>query len=257
MSILRYTSTMKITSLNLQGFDHWQERQPAILAYLHAEAPDIILFQEAVFLPNLSPFNQAQLLNAELGYAYEHSAISRLQVGHEYPVYREGLAALSRYPIVRSDILSLTKDPTDEHQRIIQLLDIYIDGAVTGVANVHFSITDDTDYATPQLEETLEILHTRRERRIIAGDYNLNDLEATSALWRQAYRSSSAYEYTSYPGMQKRNDYVLIPKDLRFTDVSVSGDGLSDHRALTVTVAPLHVRAHTTKRHQLAKSPRN
>lgn len=228
---------MKITSLNLQGFDNWETRQSAIADYLTRESPDVILFQEAVYLPELSAYNQAQLLNTTLGYPYQQSVISRLQVGLEYPVYREGLVALSRHPIVSSDSIVLRQDANDEHQRIVQLLDVYVDDQLVKLANVHFSITDITDFASPQLRELLNLLAARGEQRIIAGDFNINHLEDFADLWQGDYTASTDFDYTSYPGMDKRNDYFLIPKDYQFTDVSTSGDGLSDHRALTATIA--------------------
>lgn len=231
---------MKITSLNLQGFEHWNDRLPVILDYLRAESPDIILFQEVVYLPDLSPFNPAQLLGKELGYTYEHSAISRLQVGVEHPVYREGLAALSRYPIMKSDIVVLKQDERDHHQRIVQLLDIMVGTQLVKLANVHFSITDDFDFATPQLQEVLDLLASRGEQRIIAGDFNLDHLEASEALWGELYHASTVFEYLSFPSWNKRNDYFLIPKDYTFEQFAASGDGLSDHRAITTTLALPH-----------------
>ena len=229
---------MKITSLNLQGFDNWEVRQSAITEYLTSESPDVVIFQEAVYLPDLSAYNQAQLLNTTLGYPYQQSIISRLQVGLEYPVYREGLAALSRHPIVSSDAIVLKQEADDEHQRIVQLLDIYVDDQLIKLANVHFSITDVTDFASPQLQELLDILASRGEQRIIAGDFNINRLEDLADIWQGEYTASTDFDYISYPGMNKRNDYFLIPKNYLMTDISTSGDGLSDHRGLTATIAP-------------------
>lgn len=248
---------MKITTLNLQGFDNWEERQTAIIDHLTSESPDVVLFQEVVYLPAISPYNQAQLLNDTLGYPYEQSAVTRLQVGVDYPVYREGLAAISRYPIVRSETLVLQQDKNDEHQRIVQLLDLYVDDQVVKLAHVHFSITDVVDYATPQLKETLDLLASRDEQRIMAGDFNLNDLDVSVALWGDEYIASTKYEYISYPSMNKRNDYFLLPKSHAFSGLHTSGDDLSDHRAITATIRLSQVGARTSHRHELAKSPRN
>lgn len=227
---------MKITILNLQGFETWETRKTNILAYLKDEKPDVVLFQEAVFLPEINARNQAQLLNAKLGYAYEQSVVSRLQVGLEYPVYREGLAAISKHPIVKSDAIVLKKAPGDEHNRIVQLIDVLVNGQVIKLANVHFSLTDDVDFATAHLQETLEIIQARDEERIIAGDFNLNHLEELAPMWQDAYRSSTDFPYVSYPGMEKRNDYFLIPKKYHFGHLSTSDDNLSDHNAVTTTI---------------------
>jgi len=227
---------MKITSLNLQEFKDWESRQPIIIDYLQTESPDIILFQEVVFLPDTSPYNQAQVLNETLGYPVEQSAVTRLQPSHAHETYREGLAALSRYPVVKSDTIILKQASGDEHNRIIQLLDIDIDGSILKIANIHFSITDITDFATAHLEETLEILKSRGEKRIIAGDFNLSFLEDSFELWGDEYRSSTDQPYVTFPRLDKRVDYFLIPKEYSFISISTSGDGLSDHRALTADI---------------------
>lgn len=228
---------MRITSLNLQGFERWNDRESLIIDYLSTINADIVLFQEAVYLPELSPFNQAQLLNKKLRYPYEMSAISRLQVGLHYPTYREGLVALSKHPVSRSDIIILKQAVGDEHNRIVQLIDTVINDHTVSTANVHFSITDTVDFATAHLKELLTILKSRDEKRIIIGDFNLSDLQASREAWQDDYIASDAFSYISFPEMNKRIDYALIPKEYRLNNVSVSGDGLSDHRALTVDLS--------------------
>jgi len=228
---------MKITTLNLQEFTNWEARQPEIIEYLQSESPDVIVFQEVVFLPEISPYNQAQLLNQSLGYISEQSAVTRLQASTVHEVYREGLATLSKYPITKADTLILKRATGDEHNRIVQLLDIDVGGQIIKIANVHFSITDVADFATAHLVETLEILAMRGEERIIIGDFNLADLSATTYAWEEHYRCSTELDYISYPSMSKRIDYVLIPKSHTFSNITVSGDSLSDHRALTVEIS--------------------
>ena len=227
---------MKITSLNLQEFKDWDSRQPIIIDYLQTESPDIILFQEVVFLPDTSPYNQAQVLNQTLKYPAEQSAVTRLQPSHAHETYREGLAALSRYPVVKSDTIILKQASGDEHNRIVQMLDIDVNGSILKIANIHFSITDVTDFATAHLEETLEILKSRGEKRIIAGDFNLSFLEDCIELWGDEYRSSTDQPYITFPRLDKRVDYFLIPKEYTFISISTSEDGLSDHRALTADI---------------------
>ena len=227
---------MKLTTLNLQGLIDWNDRKPEIVTYLSATKPDIIVFQEVVYIPTVSPYTQVQLLNTELGYAFEHSAVTRLQPSHQYPVFREGLAMLSNYPVLSTDTIVLRKAEGDEHNRIVQLIDIDVNGAIVKLANVHFSLSDTIDYATGHLKETLEILKMRGEERIIAGDFNLDHLESVAELWNDSYEATTKVPYISYPAMNKRNDYVLVPKAYNFTDLSTSGDLLSDHRAVTIKI---------------------
>lgn len=227
---------MRITTLNLQEFHDWENRHPLIIKYLQTVSPDLIFFQEVVFLPKVSPYNQVQLLNKTLKYPNEHSVISRLQDSSVHENYREGLATLSKYRVAKTDTIILKRAVGDRHNRIIQLLDLEVDEQIIKVANVHFSITDITDFATAHLLETLEILEMRDEERIIIGDFNLSDLNETVDVWGDKYRCSNETYYISYPSMNKSTDYVLIPKSYAFTNIEVSGDHLSDHRALTVDV---------------------
>lgn len=230
---------LKLTTLNLQGFDHWEERAPLILDYLKRTDSDVVVFQEAVFLPSVSPHNQAQLLNQDLGYPYQVSTISRLQASTEHAIYREGLALVSKYHIRSSDTLILKKEEDDEHNRILQLIDMWIGDQIVRIGHVHFSITDYVDFATPHLIETLSILKSRNEKRILIGDFNLTHLEETSHLWEDDYIASTEVPYITYPTWHegpKRTDYALIPKEYSFTSITVSEDGLSDHRALTVEI---------------------
>ncbi|MFI5212496.1 MAG: endonuclease/exonuclease/phosphatase family protein [Candidatus Saccharimonadales bacterium] len=231
----------RITSFNVQGFEDWQKREPCILDYLHHQQPDIIFFQEVTYIPELSPFTQTALLNKTLDYPYEHSAITRLQKGQHYETYREGLAVLSKLPIIRCDALTLKKDPADEHQRIVQFIDVaQTDGSVMKLANIHLSITDFTEeFARAQLKELLDILDSRGEQRIIGGDFNMNDLDIHADLWQNNYTSSSTVPYISYPGMNKRNDYFLVPKQYNLRTVQVSPDGISDHRAVSIVTEGL------------------
>ncbi len=227
---------MRLTTLNLFGYDDWGTRYAPLINFYKKTAPDIAFFQEVVYLPEVALRNQVQTLNLALNYPYEVSTVSRLQVGVDYPVFREGLAVLSRHPIVRSETLVLKQAKGDEHNRIIQLLDIDVKETLTLFAHVHFSITDITDFATAQLEETIQILRSREEQRIIIGDFNLSFLEDSRALWGDEYIATTDTPYLSYPSMNKRTDYALIPKSFTLGKVNIGDDSLSDHTPLTIEV---------------------
>lgn len=227
---------MKLTTLNLQGFESWTDREPKIIDYLQDEQPDVVFFQEAVYLPGSSPYNQVQLLNETLRYPYINTSITRRQAGTTMPVYREGLGCLSRHPITASDTIVLKREADDKHDRIVQLIDVSIGGVAVKFANIHLSITDDQDFATPQLAETLDILRSRNEQRIICGDFNLDNLDDSKDLWRNEYTASTGVPYISFPAQNKRIDYVLLPKQYEFDDIAVSGPELSDHNALTTVI---------------------
>jgi endonuclease/exonuclease/phosphatase family metal-dependent hydrolase len=226
---------VRVTSLNLRGFFDWQARAPRIEAYLRQADPDVILFQEVVFLPEVSAFTPAALLNRRLHYPYHHGSVTRLQAGRQYPVYREGLALLSRLPVPATEALALRHEEGDPHQRIVQLFDVHEDGHVWRLADVHLSVKD--EFAINHLKELLGILEARGERRILGGDFNVNHLERQAALWRDHYvLTTQLQQYVSFEATQQANDYFLVPKEYRIDAIHLSGDDLSDHRALTVDV---------------------
>jgi endonuclease/exonuclease/phosphatase family metal-dependent hydrolase len=230
---------MKITfsSLNVQGFADWDERKSHIIDYVKHTEPDIVMFQEVTFLPQINAENQVSLLNKSLRYRYENTAITRLQDSPVYENYREGLGIISKYPILKSETIILKQQPHDEHQRIVQLIDILCEDTVVKFAHVHFSISDnDENLPREHLVELLDILESRGETRIMGGDFNMNSIDLHRELWQDKYVSSSVVDYISYPPMNKRVDYFLLPKEYAFTSITTSPDGLSDHRGLTVGV---------------------
>jgi endonuclease/exonuclease/phosphatase family metal-dependent hydrolase len=241
---------MKITfsSLNVQAFTNWDNRKTNITEYLEQESPDIALFQEVTFLPQINSENQVSLLNKTLKYPYENTAITRLQDSPHFENYREGLGLISKWPILKSETIILKQDKTDEHQRIVQLVDILHDETVVKFAHVHFSISDnDENLPRNHLKELLEILASRGETRIIGGDFNMSSVDLHADLWQEQYISSSTTPYITFPLENKRVDYFLLPKECAFLDITTSPDGLSDHRALTVaaeygTVTPTPIR---------------
>jgi len=230
---------MKLTfgSLNVQSFTNWETREPAIVEHFERTDPDIILFQEVTFLPQISSYTQVSLLNQSLHYPYEATHVTRLQPSHEYDAYREGLGVLSKWPILKTETLILKQQAHDEHQRIVQLIDVLCHKKIVRLAHVHFSISDnDENLPREHLYELMEILTARGETRIIGGDFNMNDIDIHADLWQDDYISSSTTPYISYPPMNKRVDYFLLPKSYGFLDIKATADGLSDHRALEVAI---------------------
>lgn len=228
---------MKLTfgSLNVQAFADWEDRKPKIIDYVRQTDPDILLFQEVTFLPQIASQNQVSILNRTLEYPYENTAVTRLQDSPVYENYREGLGLISKYPILKSETIILKQQAHDEHQRIVQLIDIKCGDRIIKFANVHFSISDnDEELPREHLRELLQILDSRGETRILGGDFNMDSIDLHADLWQDKYISSSIVPYITYPTMNKRVDYLLIPKEYSFVTITTSPDGLSDHRALLV-----------------------
>ena len=226
---------MKIVSLNLQGFFGWAARQPAIESYLAHERADVVLFQEVVYLPQVAPVPQPELLNRALRYPVRHEVVSRQQQSPEYGLYREGLAALSAHPVPASTTLVLPREAGDPHERIVQLLDVQTPDRLWLFANVHLSVRDDR--AITQLRLILQLLEARGERRILVGDFNVHRLERHRAIWGADYElSSERFPVATFPGSAEGLDYLLVPSDRRLEHLEVSPHGLSDHLGIAATL---------------------
>ena len=219
----------------MRGFYEWDERADRIVSHIKKENPDIVFFQEVVYLPEESPYTQVGLLNKILKYPFYQGSITRLQDSPDYDVYREGLATLSRYPLVNSESLVLKREEGDPHNRLVQLFDIAVDESLVQFANVHLSVRHDR--ALHHLEEVFGILQARNEKRIIIGDFNMEHLDRHSHLWRDGYTlSTSVKNYVSFPDEHKTIDYLLVPKEYELEWLRISDDSLSDHRAITADV---------------------
>ncbi len=226
---------MRITSLNLRGFFDWEQRSPRVVAALRDLDPAVILFQEDVWLPDVANRTTVGVLNERLGYPFRHESVTRLQQGRTHTDYREGLGLLSRLPVASTETLVLKHEDADPHHRIVQFVDVVADDGVWPLANVHLSVRD--DFALQHLAEVQGILRARDEDRILGGDFNVNHLERRRSRWPDAVLTTDVVPYGSHPSTGETDDYFLVPKRWRIDQVLVSGDDLSDHRAVTVDLS--------------------
>lgn len=224
---------MKVVTLNLAGYKNWNEREAKLVTFLDETQSDVVFLQEVKYDPLFSPLSQSRYLNTKLArlYRYSQTSVSRFYQPPEGDSYREGLAVLSNYPIVDSEVLVLTKRPDDTHTRIIQKVSILVDEQVVNFTNVHFS---NNQYSIEQLNETLTISKNRNDSSIILGDFNIHDVQTVSDLYAPDYTASTEFtKYISFPSEAATFDYVLLPKSYNYMSLSV-GKGLSDHNALVI-----------------------
>ncbi|MDB5187108.1 MAG: hypothetical protein JWM07_580 [Candidatus Saccharibacteria bacterium] len=223
---------MKVATLNLAGYKNWMKRESNIVSYLEATNSDIVFFQEVKFNKEYSPYSQSKYLNSKLStpYIYAQTSVSRYYTQSDGVESREGLAVLSRYPIIDSEILVLTKRPDDKHTRIIQKVDILINDQVISFTNVHFS---NNLYSNEQLAETLQIIKNTDSKSVVLGDFNIFDIKTVKDLYAADYVASTEFmPYISFPSENVTLDYVLMPRDYTLTSLSI-GENLSDHNALS------------------------
>lgn len=103
--------TFRAATLNIWGrFGPWEERLASIRDGLKRLAPDVIGMQEVLRLPD---FDQAALVSEGLDYEFAWGQASE-DAG--YPI---GNAILSRYPILRSEVLVLPNGGSDETRSVL------------------------------------------------------------------------------------------------------------------------------------------
>lgn len=226
---------LKFISLNLAGFKDWESREQRIIELIDKEAPDIVLLQEVKFDPSKSNYCQSISLNKLLRepFPYTQTTVSKFYQPSIGDAYREGLAVLSRHPISNSESLVLVKQLDDKHSRIIQNIDLNVGERQVCIANIHLS---NNRHSVEQLNELVSIFASRKEKRIIAGDFNIPKLEDQKDSYAEYYSSSIEFKkYVSFPSENLTLDYVLIPKESSFHSLDTH-EGLSDHSSLIFTI---------------------
>lgn len=103
--------TFRAATLNIWNrMGPWEERLVAIRAGLEALAPDVIGLQEVLRFPG---FDQGALIAEGLGYevVWGHASDN-----HGYPM---GNAILSRWPVVREEVVALPDGGSDESRSLV------------------------------------------------------------------------------------------------------------------------------------------
>jgi endonuclease/exonuclease/phosphatase family metal-dependent hydrolase len=227
---------MKVTTLNLAGYKNWATRESSIVSYLEETDSDVVFFQEVKFDTQYSPHTQSKYLNDKLHtpYPFTQTTVSRYYLQPDGNESREGLAVLSKYPIIDSEVIVLPKQPDDKHTRIIQKVSLSVNDRIFDFTNVHFS---NNQHSSEQLAETLQIIRNVGSKSILLGDFNVFDIKEFSHLYSPDYvASTDVMQYLSFPSENATFDYVLLPKEYTFTSLTV-GQNLSDHNALSFEFA--------------------
>lgn len=183
--------------------------------------PDVILFQKVQILS--SGLSQVEELKNKLNkkikkiypYSVHHTIYLKLseqgKILETPKQYR--MVVLCKHPITNSFNYFVVQ--TEELEpRSVLCFDIIIKEKgkkeIYNLANIH--LENRQHWAKPQFENLLQFLKNRNENRILAGDFNLFDLQTP-----QNYYSSFDFQsYISYPNKNWTLDYILIPQKYQF-----------------------------------------
>jgi endonuclease/exonuclease/phosphatase family metal-dependent hydrolase len=231
---------IKIFDLNLWNYNNFEERKPRILEAIKKYDPDIVAFQEVRddLRFNSRGYNQARQLNTKLGYKYftfmktmdVNKANNRLQ----NPDCIEGLALLSKYPIIKIIRKKLRQHADDIHTRGILYARIKAEKDI-GVCVVHFS--PDKLFSKLHMEETLNYFKENQLTSIILGDFNIDDHNFITRVSSKDYEfSNNINQCVTLPDTKRIIDGILIPKKFKFKSFFCDKTNLSDHRALVAEI---------------------
>ena len=230
---------ISIFTLNLWRYYDFDIRLQNLKQILKDKKPDVIFFQEVQIDPSKSFFSQVEIIKKLLPeYKYSiHSTIylKEFQRGKKLQIpVQHGIAVLSKSPILNSFEYFVAKNKDEIEPKSVICFDIKIKSKIYYFANIHFANKE--EWAKNQLVEFLDFLHSRDEKRIMAGDFNLFNLPKYSTILN-GYKLSYDYKpYLSYPKDNGCLDYVMIPNNFKFTELELIEEYVSDHKGLFVKI---------------------
>lgn len=223
----------KIMSLNLWGYEDWNNRKDNIVSLLNYERPDVIALQEVRLLHD-SPMqiSQSNFITKVCGLPYYVFAPTYRRTNLKSDV-SHGLAFYSKYPINSVEIYHLKQGEGFKEKCSALIISLEINGKAVDICNVHFGNTDkESDL---HIKEFIGFLKHRGLRPIIMGDFNIINIDnyLGTSLLAGYVSSSQCLNYVSMPKINNRLDYIIAPEaKYKMSEVRCSEAYVSDHRAL-------------------------
>ena len=211
-----------------------------IVVTLIQHKPHIVALQEADASSFWSgSFDHVAYLANQAQYPWRTHAINA-----ETWLFSYGTAVLSLLPFSETIKHTFTPSPPTFSKGFVlsQLVMLCHDGKQTcqiDVISVHLDFSRKS-VRTKQINELKEVISARMNSTIIMGDFNsewltessiIKEFETNSRFY--AYKPESS-AYNSYKN--KRLDWILITKDLEFTDYRVLAETLSDHSMILAEI---------------------
>lgn len=133
------------------------------------------------------------------------------------------------------------------HSRNLHYIRIQLNGEPILVVNLHGLWNgmgkSDTENRLGQSERIRDFLHSRTEKKVVMGDFNLNPDTQSLAIVEEGMRNLiKEYGITStrtsfYEKEEKFADYALVSPEVKVMDFKVLPDEVSDHAALYLKIA--------------------
>lgn len=244
----------KIISLNMAGRSNFGEdfsaRMGSIAKFLDNMQADIVCLQEATFnkgeciaekinsqMVNMYPFVLAQMSEKYSFDKFSERFKKKWESGlieHDGDYVTDGMAILSKEPIVNSSSIIMSPAPIGEDGRPdyrVRLVQVVRLESGLSLANVHFSSNGNAYF---QLQELLDCVSPN----VVVGDFNIHtwDLKKHSNIWDSKYQESTDFrDYISFPNENATFDHMLLGRSYRFETIN-QFDGISDHSAMVFEI---------------------
>jgi endonuclease/exonuclease/phosphatase family metal-dependent hydrolase len=239
---------LRILNLNIWNYNEpWIERRARIVELIQETEPDVVALQEIRYHDRLSYRNHQadQILTGLSGYrCVWHPA-------HYWPPGEgdnrggtcwEGLAILSRYPIVDQAILHLSRDPSDSRdsfQRLVMGARVQTPGGPFWLFNTHYPLS--ADARDRVVVETLDFVEQTAGELSFALSGDLNAVpehlpirflsgqteiggrrSALLDVWTVCHPGEPGYTFPAWEP-SRRIDYLFVASSIEVVDVSVVG----------------------------------
>ncbi|HUF26974.1 MAG TPA: endonuclease/exonuclease/phosphatase family protein [Gemmatimonadaceae bacterium] len=219
-----------------------------VAALVRETGADLVLLQEVDRRTRRSGgVDQPAVLASLTGYAAAFGRTLDYQDG-EY-----GIALLSRWPIARDTMVALPVSPAQERAggsreprgALMALIDA--PSVVLAVVNTHLDASGDERYRLQELATLLPAAERQGSAAgglLVGGDFNARPgseviRRVLANGWRDAWTecggADPGYTFPAH-APDRRIDYLFLAADETCSEARVVSEGISDHRALLVTV---------------------
>lgn len=237
---------LKIITLNIWRYYEWEERKEKVISFLKRENADIVLFQEAASSEKSKWKNQVEEINEKLKYKFSaFEKLMKMAKWHEKPLNYEmyyGFGILSKYKIKKTELIKLKHIIKDKDFGFMYI-NLEIDSKEITILNVHFENTDEG--SEEHLKETLRWCDKKKIFPIIAGDFNMKEVETLRKITGKKYEISYFIKpYFSFMPTEFSNnqepitlDYIITNKNkFKIENIKCVENSPSDHKPIIADI---------------------
>jgi len=246
---------MKLITLNLHLLQEKNqlEKLDKVAKYINDNEIDVCFFQEVaqkfdapLLFDNIREDNNAYLvykkLNGDYNISYEFKK-------RGWGIFEEGLAIVSKYPIISKEwfFISKTKELMDWKTRIILKVTFNVEGKPVHCFVVHMGWSDGNEIYEKQADNLLKQIRKHKDDLVIlAGDFNCPRDVREYECWNELYASCDlinldtdrhptfAFTLDSHMNTENKHiDYIFFNKKVEVKDYKIDfkdeNNLVSDH----------------------------